>query len=109
MTRYADPAAAGDQVQPGSAGDPAEVMARALRASHCGLMERRGSVTPHLQLNPHGDERFAVVAESVWRLAPRRQPRWSSAEFPRAVVHVRELAGEPWPIWYVYRNGHWVR
>jgi hypothetical protein len=87
-------------------------MARALRASHCGLMERRGSVTPHLQLNPHGDERFAVVAESVLAVSaasPAALEQGLRAEFPRAVVHVRELAGEPWPIWYVYRNGHWVR
>jgi hypothetical protein len=28
-------------------------------------------------------------------------------EYPRAVVHVRMLSGEPNVIWYVYRDGRW--
>ena len=29
--------------------------------------------------------------------------------YPRAIVRPRELAGESAPIWYVYREGRWVR
>ena len=29
--------------------------------------------------------------------------------WPRALVRPRELAGEQAQIWYVYRDGHWVR
>jgi hypothetical protein len=29
--------------------------------------------------------------------------------YPRAVVRPRVLSGEPIEIWYVYREGHWIR
>jgi len=29
--------------------------------------------------------------------------------FPRAIVRPRELAGERLEIWYVYRDGRWIR
>ena len=28
--------------------------------------------------------------------------------YPQAVVHSRDLAGEPTTVWYVYRDGHWT-
>ena len=30
-------------------------------------------------------------------------------EYPAAIVRERELAGERTQIWYVYRDGRWVR
>jgi hypothetical protein len=30
------------------------------------------------------------------------------ARYPQAVVHSRELAGEPTTVWYVYRDGRWT-
>jgi hypothetical protein len=29
--------------------------------------------------------------------------------YPNAAVHARELAGERILVWYVYRDGHWIR
>ncbi|MEA2550059.1 MAG: hypothetical protein QOI00_1218 [Chloroflexota bacterium] len=29
--------------------------------------------------------------------------------WPQALVRPRELAGERAEIWYVYRDGHWIR
>lgn len=29
--------------------------------------------------------------------------------YPEAVVRPRELAGERFDVWYVYRDGHWIR
>jgi hypothetical protein len=28
--------------------------------------------------------------------------------YPSAVVRPRDLANEPFVVWYVYRDGHWV-
>ena len=28
--------------------------------------------------------------------------------YPRVVVRPRELTGESFTIWYVYRDGHWI-
>lgn len=45
------------------------------------------------------DAGFSTVAEFQGRLRVR---------YPDAVVHARELAGEPRAIWYVYRDGRWT-
>jgi hypothetical protein len=29
-------------------------------------------------------------------------------EYPELVIHRRELSGEPYESWYVYRDGHWI-
>ena len=67
---------------------------------------------PTLILNPADDEAFRRFAErtvedgtvtpSVLQDCLRR--RW-----PSALVRPRELAGERQAIWYVYREGHWIR
>jgi hypothetical protein len=67
---------------------------------------------PTLVLNPLDDEDFRSTA---WRLIEggivepdalqeRLRQRW-----PQALVRPRELAGERTQIWYVYRDGHWIR
>jgi hypothetical protein len=66
----------------------------------------------HLLINPPSDDRFrafvgatfAAVGEDVRRFEDRLRTR-----YPRAVIHPRSLADEPWLVWYVYREGHWVR
>ena len=67
---------------------------------------------PTLVLNPPDDDAFRALAERLVggdvrepsELQARLRERW-----PRALVRPRELAGEPAQIWYVYRDGHWVR
>jgi hypothetical protein len=67
---------------------------------------------PTLVLNPPDDEEFrssalGLVEDGLGEpsdLQERLRTRW-----PLALVRPRELAGEPTQIWYVYRDGHWVR
>jgi hypothetical protein len=74
-----------------------------------------GSITeplPTLVLNPADDEEFRSAANHLVEsgfveptvLQDRLRARW-----PGAIVRQRELAGERFQIWYVYRDGHWVR
>lgn len=74
-----------------------------------------GSITeplPTLVLNPADDEEFRSAANHLVEngfveptvLQDRLRVRW-----PRAIVRQRELAGERLQMWYVYRDGHWVR
>jgi hypothetical protein len=64
-----------------------------------------------LIVNPVTDADFVAEAErhldggvsTVDQLESRLRVR-----YPRAVVHARELSGEPVTIWYVYRDGHWT-
>ena len=67
---------------------------------------------PTLVLNPPGDDAFRASAEGLIEggivepavLEDRLRQRW-----PHALVRPRELAGEQSQIWYVYREGHWIR
>ena len=75
-------------------------------------MAAQFDLRPTLILNPADDEAFRRSAEhtvedgtatpSVLQASLRR--RW-----PSALVRPRELAGERLAIWYVYREGHWIR
>lgn len=64
-----------------------------------------------LVVNPRGDTPFVALAE---RLAaddvrtPEDLQERLRREYPDAVVRARELDGESFTIWYVYRDGHWV-
>jgi hypothetical protein len=68
-------------------------------------------VTPILVVNPAEDVVFGAFARvlvddgvsSIGELQRRLRPMYS-----KAVVHARELSSEPFVIWYVYRDGHWV-
>jgi len=62
--------------------------------------------------NPATDIEFEqavnnVVAEGV--LDPAVLQRRLRERYPRAVVRPRDLSGEGAPVWYVYRDGRWVR
>lgn len=65
---------------------------------------------PTLVTNPTDDRAFAAAAEAA--LDDGQTPGDLQAilrrDYPRAVVRSRDLAGDPL-VWYVYREGHWVR
>jgi hypothetical protein len=66
---------------------------------------------PILVVNPARDDIFGAFAQilldhgaaSIGDLELRLR-----TVYPRAAVHARELAGETFVIWYVYRDGKWV-
>ena len=66
---------------------------------------------PTLVANPVTDRSFSAFAEqqldegasTIVEFEARLRVR-----YPEAVVHARELTGEPTAIWYVYRDGHWT-
>jgi hypothetical protein len=67
---------------------------------------------PMLVLNPADDEEFHSAAQHLVEngfVEPTLLQDCLRARWPRAVVRPRELAGEQDQIWYVYRDGHWVR
>ena len=64
---------------------------------------------PDLIVNPMHD---AVFGEHARRLAavsddPEALQARLRQHYPDAVVRRRELSGEPFEMWYVYRDGHW--
>jgi hypothetical protein len=68
-------------------------------------------VSPTLVLNPRYDAEFVAVAEAIVTngvdLPGELQERLRET-YPKAVVRARELNGEAFTIWYVYRDGHWI-
>jgi len=67
---------------------------------------------PTLVLNPPGDQDFAAYASRVLNggeIDPAVMELRLRERFPHAVVRPRELAGERLQIWYVYRDGRWIR
>lgn len=67
---------------------------------------------PTLVLNPPDDEAFRSVALGLVRdgvVEPRRLENELRRRYPSAIVRPRELAGERTEIWYVYRDGRWIR
>jgi len=67
---------------------------------------------PTLILFPADDETFAVAAEQ-WiedgSVMPEDLQAALRTRWPLALVRPRGLAGEHAAIWYVYRDGHWIR
>jgi hypothetical protein len=67
---------------------------------------------PVLVINPRHDgalreranQAVADGAQSPQALAAALRP-----DYPEIVVHRRELVGERTSVWYVYREGHWIR
>ena len=66
---------------------------------------------PALFLNPADDLAFAGEVERLMdggiEDASELQRRLRESH-PRAVVRPRDLSNEPFVVWYVYRDGHWV-
>lgn len=63
---------------------------------------------PRLFCLPSADHLFAAIVEEVAAALPLDSPRELAAAlrpmYPRISIHLRELAGEPVPTWYVYRE-----
>lgn len=63
-----------------------------------------------LVVNPRDDSPFVALAEKLVAdvHSPDELQERLRREYPQAVVRARELDGEAFTIWYVYRDGHWV-
>ena len=75
-------------------------------------MSSEPELHPTLVLNPPDDEDFRSAAIGLIDdgvLQPTRLQECLRQRFPQAIVRRRDLAGEHAQIWYVYRDGHWVR
>jgi len=67
---------------------------------------------PTIVANPPDDAQFgALIAAFLMSGGGRAEDLEAAlrAEYPEAVVRPRALAGERFEVWYVYRDGHWVR
>jgi hypothetical protein len=67
---------------------------------------------PTLILNPPGDEDFAAFARHALNggvIDPTELQRRLRQRFPHSIVRPRGLSGERTEVWYVYRDGRWVR
>lgn len=67
---------------------------------------------PTLVLNPPDDDAFRALAEGLVRGGIDRPDVLQDClreVYPLVLVRPRELAGELAHIWYVYRDGHWIR
>ena len=66
---------------------------------------------PALHLNPSDDAAFAHTVDRLLagglRDAGEFQRRLRAA-YPGALVRPRDLAFEPFIVWYVYRDGRWI-
>ncbi|HEY8870397.1 MAG TPA: hypothetical protein VIM30_13545 [Candidatus Limnocylindrales bacterium] len=68
-------------------------------------------MSPTLVVNPAADRVFSEFARMVvdhGAASTDELERRLKGLYPQAVVHARELVGEPILVWYVYRDGHWI-
>jgi hypothetical protein len=75
-------------------------------------MVSESETRPTLVLNPPDDDAFRTSAEQLIEsgiVEPTMLQDCLRLWWPLALVRPRELAGEQAQIWYVYRDGHWVR
>ena len=67
--------------------------------------------SPALHLNPSDDDAFVAVVDRLLagglRDAGEFQRRLRDS-YPGALVRPRDLAFEPFVVWYVYRDGRWI-
>lgn len=64
-----------------------------------------------LVVNPRDDVSFVALAERLvadGARSPDELQEQLRRKYPEVVVRARELDGEAFTIWYVYRDGHWV-
>ena len=70
------------------------------------------SVPNAVVLNPRNDEAFVAYAEEILAegaTTPDVFQQRLRERYPSAVVRPRELASEPFTLWYCYRDGSWTR
>jgi len=76
------------------------------------LMVSEPELRPTLVVNPPDDDDFRSYAEALIEgglSEPLMLQECLRRRYPLAIVRPRALAGERARIWYVYRDGHWVR
>ena len=67
---------------------------------------------PVIIANPPGDRAFREMIDSALlsdTLRPHDLEAFLRTRYPNAVVRPRELDAERVEVWYVYRDGHWIR
>jgi hypothetical protein len=67
---------------------------------------------PVIVANPAGDREFRALIHSglvSGAQLPEELEAVLRTRYPLAIVRPRELAGERSAVWYVYREGHWIR
>ena len=66
-----------------------------------------------LIVNPRDDEAFGDLVEGFVAAGAETtaalQAALRHAGYTRATVHPREISAEPVVVWYVYREGRWIR
>lgn len=70
------------------------------------------SVPNTVVLNPRSDKDFVAYAETILaegETTPDVFQERLRQRYPSAVVRPRELASEPFTLWYCYRDGTWTR
>lgn len=67
---------------------------------------------PLIVANPPSDAEFRRLIERLLVAgadSPHDLQATLRTRYPEAVVRPRELADEVFEVWYVYRDGHWIR
>ena len=67
---------------------------------------------PIVVVNPSNDAGFREMVDrfvATGGSTPDDLEAMLRTRYPAAVVRPRELAGERFEVWYVYRDGHWIR
>ena len=67
---------------------------------------------PVIVANPAGDHEFRAFIEASLPSVGGRADDLEAllrTRYPQALVRPRELAAERTVVWYVYRDGHWIR
>jgi hypothetical protein len=67
--------------------------------------------SPAIHLNPSDDDAFAAVVTGLLSSGLRDAGEFELRlrhTYPGALVRPRDLAFEPFVMWYVYRDGRWV-
>ena len=67
---------------------------------------------PIIVTNPPDDADFREMVDQLLAQGlsrPGELERALRTRYPVAVVRRRELAAERFDVWYVYRDGHWIR
>jgi hypothetical protein len=67
---------------------------------------------PVIVANPAGDRQFRSLIDAGLLSGASRPEELEAilrTRYPLALVRPRELAGERTPVWYVYREGRWIR
>jgi hypothetical protein len=67
---------------------------------------------PVVVRNPSKDSDFAALIDALLAEGVLESARFQERlreRYPRALVRPRDLAGERVAVWYVYREGRWVK